>query len=379
MIFRVKVVIAVDSFKGSLSSMEAAKAIERGIVKEIDCDIVKLPLADGGEGTVDALVCAMNGRYIEASVLNPLGERIKAQYGAVGSDTAIIEMAAASGITLIKKDKLNPLIATTYGTGELIADALDKGFTNIVIGVGGSATNDGGAGMAMALGAKLLDAKGNEIPFGGVGLPDIDSIDVSGMHDGLKSANITVLCDVTNTICGESGASNVFGHQKGADDIMVKALDSALYNFSDKIKKSLSVDVLDLKGGGAAGGLAAGLVAFCGAQIKPGFEYISSMLGLEEKIKSVDLVITGEGRTDAQTAFGKLPSGVGKIAKRCNVPAILISGAVEGDISKLYENGISAAFSAVTSVMPLEYAMENAAQLLERAAVNVIRLFSAKI
>lgn len=368
------IVVAMDSYKGSLSAVDAVKSVASGISEEIACDIIEAPMADGGEGTVSAMVSALAGKYIHATVKNPLGIDIRASYGVINEDTAVIEMASASGITLIKKEQLNPLVTTSFGTGQLIADALDRGYTNIILGIGGSATNDGGAGMAQALGVRFSDAQGNEVPFGGESLLKIQSIDMSNLHPKLKNARITAACDVTNPLCGEEGASNVFGRQKGADDNMVDLLDKALYHLALKIEQYLHLDVLSLSGGGAAGGLGAGIAAFCGGSLQSGFDIIAGAMRLKEKIAGADLVITGEGRTDEQTAFGKLPCGVGNIAKKYNVPCVILSGAVEGDMTKLYENGITAAFATVTSFVPLEEAMANAQYYLKRAAKNIIRM-----
>ena len=367
-----KIIIAPDSFKGSLSASEAADCIERGIKRVLDCETVKIPMADGGEGTVEALAATLGGSLITRSVNGPLFDMVEATY-CIAGELAVIEMSAASGITLIPRERLDPRATSTFGTGELILDAIKRGCKKIILGIGGSATNDCGAGMAVALGARLIDADGNAVsPIGGE-LGRVESIDVSAMPSELSQIEFLVACDVINPLCGESGASYVFGPQKGADKEAVKLLDANLFHFAEKIKECLGVEVRDVRGGGAAGGLGAGLYAFCGARLRGGFDIISETVGLSERIKGADLVITGEGRTDYQTAFGKLPCGVGKTASELGIPCILISGSVEGDISLLYENGITAAFSSVTSIIPLEDAIKNAAAYLERAAQNAVR------
>ncbi len=367
-----KIIIAPDSFKGSLSAKEAADCIERGIRRVVDCETVKIPMADGGEGTVEALAQTLGGELVTVKVNGPLFDKVEATY-CVADKTAVIEMSAASGITLISKDKLDPTATSTYGTGELILDAIRRGCGKIILGIGGSATNDGGAGMAMALGARFLDKDGREVrPVGGE-LGRIESIDVSGMPKEIADTEFLVACDVENPLCGEKGASYVFGPQKGASEADVKLLDDALFHFADKIKQQLGVEVRELKGGGAAGGLGAGLYAFCGATLKKGFDIISNTVSLSERIEGADLVITGEGCTDYQTAFGKLPCGVANTAKAQGIPCILISGAIKGDISLLYDKGITAAFSTVTDGVPIDEAIKNAAPNLERAAENAMR------
>ncbi len=369
-----KIVIAPDSFKGSLSASEAADCIEKGIRRVLDCETLKIPMADGGEGTVLSLAKALGGELVSVKVRGPLDETVDATYCVAGA-LAVIEMSAASGITLVPKDKLDPKRASSYGTGELILDALRRGCRRIILGIGGSATNDGGAGMAAALGAKLFDKNGELIrPCGGE-LGRVETIDTSEMAKELAQTELMVACDVTNPLCGERGASRVFGPQKGADVQTVKMLDSNLSHFAQKIYECLGVEVRDVSGGGAAGGLGAGLYAFCGARLMRGFDIISQTLSLSERIVGADLVITGEGCTDYQTAFGKLPAGVAQTAKRQGIPCILISGAIKGDISALLEKGVTAAYSTVTDDVPLDEAIRNAAQNLEAAAEKAISEF----
>ena len=373
-----RIVVAPDSFKGSLSAAQVAECIEKGVRSVLDCEVIKIPMADGGEGTVSAMAYALGGELISVCVSGPLGDDVMATY-CIADRLAIIEMAAASGITLIPRERLDPLVTSTYGTGQLILDAISRGCTKIILGIGGSATNDGGAGMASALGVRFFDECGEPVLATGGELGRIETIDVSMVDPRITSVEFLVACDVTNTICGENGASRVFGPQKGADERAVEILDANLLHYANKIKDQLGIDVLSLSGGGAAGGLGAGLYAFCGAELKSGFDIISETVGLCERIKGADLVITGEGRTDYQTAFGKLPAGVAGAARECDVPCILISGAIDGDISALYDGGIAAAFAAVTGIIPLDEAIRNAAQNLERAAANAIRAVSIGI
>lgn len=369
-----KIVIAPDSFKGSLSAQQAAESIKKGAEKAVDCETVLIPMADGGEGTAEVVSGVLGGRAETVKVKGPLGDEVEATYYIAG-DLAIMEMAVASGIILVPREKLNPLKTSTFGTGQMIAHALGEGVKRIIIGIGGSATNDGGMGMAAALGVKFLDKNGTELePCGGT-LDKIEKIDMSGIHPAIKDTEIKVVCDVTNPLCGDNGATAVFGPQKGATPEMVGRLDAGLRNMAEKVSVS---GILEIPGGGAAGGLGAGLVAFCGGKLEKGFNIIADAVGLEEKIKGADLVITGEGATDRQTAFGKLPAGVAGIANKFGVPCVLISGAVIGDITELYDCGITAAFAAVTTVTDLDSAMKNAAGNLERAAENVIRLFGRK-
>ncbi|MBR5587000.1 MAG: glycerate kinase [Clostridia bacterium] len=372
-----KIVIAPDSFKGSLSAQHAAESIKKGVKSALDCETVLLPMADGGEGTAEVVAGVLAGSEVNLIVKGPLGEPTSATYYIAG-DLAVMEMAVASGITLVPREKLNPLKASTYGTGQMIADALSKGVRKIIIGIGGSATNDGGMGMAAALGVKFIDKDGKELIPCGENLEKIAEIDLSGINQKVKNVEIKVACDVTNPLCGENGASAVFGPQKGATPEMVKQLDAGLLNMAKKAKKVCGTDLTSIPGGGAAGGLGAGLVAFCGGVLEKGFDIISEAVKLEEKIKGADLVITGEGATDRQTAFGKLPAGVGGIAKKCGVPCVLISGALVGDVHELYDCGITAAFAAVTKVTDLDDVMKNAAENLERAAENVARLFGGR-
>ena len=328
-----KIIIAPDSFKGSLTALEVAEAIEDGIKEALpSAETVKLPMADGGEGTVECLVNATGGKILKKTVIGPLGEPVEASYGILGDGTtAVIEMAEASGLTLVPQDKRNPMITTTYGTGELIKAALCNGCNKIIIGIGGSATNDGGVGMAQALGVKFLDKDGREIGFGGGELKKIEKIDITGLDKRIKNTEILVASDVKNPLCGPNGASYVYGPQKGATPEMVKELDEGLAHLAEIIKRDLGKDIKDIPGAGAAGGLGAGLIAFLDAKIKPGIELIMEALRFEEKVKDATLVITGEGKIDRQTVYGKVPVGVAKVSKKYNIPVLAIGAVVEED------------------------------------------------
>jgi len=337
-----KIVVAPDSFKGSLTAIEVAGGIERGI-REIfpEAEIIKIPMADGGDGTVQCLVNATGGKILREKVTGPLGEEVLASYGILGDKkTAVIEMAEASGLTLVPVNKRNPLLTTTYGTGQLIRAALDQGCRKMIIGIGGSATNDGGAGMVQALGAKLLDEEGKEIGFGGGELKKISRIDIRHMDKRLSDTKILVASDVTNPLCGPKGASRVYGPQKGATPEMAEELDKSLAHFAKIIKRDLHKDVKDMPGAGAAGGLGASLMAFLNAELRPGIDIVIEVVKLEEAIKGADLVITGEGKIDSQTIYGKAPIGVAKIAKKYNIPVIAIAALIGDDADIVHQYGI---------------------------------------
>ena len=368
-----KIVIAPDSYKESLSALEVATAIEQGF-REIwpDADYVKLPVADGGEGTVEAMVAATAGRIVHVDVTGPLGASVQAFYGLSGDErSAFIEMAAASGLELVKPAQRNPLTTTSWGTGELISHALDAGVKHIIIGIGGSATNDGGAGMVQALGAKLLTSEGNPIGQGGGELDRLARIDISGLDKRLADCRIEVACDVTNPLTGEEGASAVFGPQKGATPEMIERLDKSLAHYAQVIAHDLDMDVLNLSGGGAAGGMGAALYAFCGAQLRQGIEIVTDALQLDKQVADADLVITGEGRIDSQTIHGKVPVGVARVAKRFNKPVIGIAGSLTADVGVVHEHGVDAVFSVIYTVCTLEEALENAEENVRLAARNI--------
>ena len=370
-----KVVIAPDSFKGSCSTFEVAQAIENGIRRVFkDAEIIKIPIADGGEGTVDAFVLGGKGRYEEAEVGNPLRKNVKAKYGILDDHIAVIEMAAASGLTLLKEEERNPLITTTYGTGQLIIAALDKGCRKIYVGIGGSATNDGGAGMAQALGVSFKDKEGKEIGDGGGSLSDLADLDLSNLDARLKETEIVVISDVTNPLCGEDGASQVYGPQKGGTPEMIKTLDANLMYYASVISEKLGKNVREIPGSGAAGGLGAGLAVFCNAQIRSGIETVLDLTEIEAQLKNADLVITGEGRIDGQTVYGKVPAGVAKRALKYHVPVVAIVGSVGPGASAVYSRGIDAIMDLINQPMTLNEAMENAFQLIEDAAESTMRM-----
>lgn len=374
-----KIVLAPDSFKGNLTSLQVATAFEKGIKRVLPNAIcIKVPMADGGEGTVQSLVDATGGKFIRKKVKGPAGKPVSARYGILSDGkTAVIEMAEASGLPDVEgtKDK-NPMRTTTYGTGQLMMDAINKGATHIILGLGGSATIDGGAGMAQALGVKFLDKKGNEIKELGAGgmLNKIASIDMSGVEPKVKQAKVTVASDVENPLCGKKGAAYVFGPQKGATPAMVVKLDANLKHFASVIKKDLRKDVMKLKGAGAAGGLGAGLVAFTGAKLKSGVDIVVEATGLAKHLEGADLCITGEGRVDFQTAFGKTPSGVAKAARKQKVQTVAIGGGITDDARGVFEHGIDGLASACARDMSLEEAMSNSRLHLANAAERVIRL-----
>ncbi len=373
-----KIVLAPDSFKGNLTSLQVASAFEKGIKRVIpNANCIKVPMADGGEGTVQSLVDATGGKFIRKKVTGPAGKPVTARYGMlVDKETAVIEMAEASGLPLVKGKDKNPLKTTTYGTGELILDAINRGAKNIIIGIGGSATTDGGAGMAQALGVKFHDKQGREITEQGAGgmLARIARIDISGLDPRINKTQIIVASDVNNPLFGKTGAACVFGPQKGATPAMVKKLDANLRHFGNLIKKDLRKDVRKLKGAGAAGGLGAGLVAFTRAKLKSGIDIVVETTGLHEYIRGADLVITGEGRVDFQTAFGKTPAGVAKAARKLKVPTVVIGGGITDDAHSVFAYGIDGLASACARDMTLDEAISHSRMHLENVAERVIRL-----
>ena len=368
-----KIVIAPDSYKESLSALEVASAIEAGF-REIypDAEYIKLPVADGGEGTVEAMVAATQGRVIQVEVTGPLGEVVPGFFGVSGDERcAFIEMAAASGLELLPPDARNPLKTTSWGTGELIRHALDLGVSRIIIGIGGSATNDGGAGMVQALGAQLLTTDGQPIAPGGAGLSTLAKIDISGLDPRLAQCRIDVACDVTNPLVGDEGASAVFGPQKGATPEMVALLDRALAHYAGQIAQELDLDVLTLEGGGAAGGMGAALYAFCGAHLRPGIDIVTDALHLDALVADADLVITGEGRIDSQTIHGKVPVGVARVAKRYQIPVIGIAGSLTADVGVVHQHGLDAVFSVLHRICSLDEALAEAGTNVRMAARNI--------
>lgn len=374
-----KIVIASDSFKGSASTIEVANFIEKGI-RTLDqaVDIIKIPIADGGEGTVDSLVIGCKGEYRYVDVIGPAGNKINAKYGLLNSDIAIIEMAQASGLHLVDEETKNPFETTTFGTGELIKSALDQGAKQIYVGLGGSATNDGGVGMVQALGGSFKDRNGQEVGFGANGVKSIETIDLTQLDKRLGDVQIIALSDVTNPLCGEKGASYVYGPQKGASADDVKVLDDILCEYGDKIKDQLGIDIVDEAGAGAAGGLGAGLMAFCHAKLDRGINKILEIIDLEGKLKDADLVITGEGRMDDQSLNGKAPIGVATVAKKYNIPVVAIVGSADYDLHEVYKHGIDLVVDTVIKPMPLSEAIDNVEKLITNAGETAYRAFCLK-
>lgn len=371
-----KIVIAPDSFKESLTALEAANAAEEGFKKVFPCaEIVKLPMADGGEGLVHSLVSSLFGKIIPQEVTGPLGKKVESFFGLIhNGKTAVIEMAAAAGLHLVPRSERNPLLTTTYGVGELILAALDQGVERIIVGLGGSATNDGGAGLAQALGVRILDENGNEIEFGGGGLSAVSSIDLAGLDPRLSQITIEAACDVTNPLLGPEGASAVFGPQKGATPEMVGLLDRNLGRFADVIEQYLGKDVRNVPGAGAAGGLGAGLLAFLSCRLRKGVEIVIEATGLEKQVQDADLLITGEGKIDSQTVYGKTPAGVAAVGKKYDVPVVALAGTLGAGFETVYDHGIDAVFSIVPGVVTLEEALQNAYSNMVHASENIARL-----
>ena len=372
-----RVVIAPDSFKECASAEAVSAALAAGWLRVYpEADVVRVPMADGGEGTVAALVAATGGSLTTATVTGPLGEPVVATYGVLGDGaTAIIEMAAASGLPLVPPERRDPRVATTHGTGELIRNALDRGAGRIIVGIGGSATNDGGAGMAQALGFSLMDRRGKELQPGGAALAQLARIDSSRKHPRLDACEILVACDVTNPLCGPNGASRVYGPQKGASETTVLELDAALRHYGKVIEEQLGVSVSDVPGAGAAGGLGAGLLAFANAKLRPGVELVAEACALAERMRGAYLVITGEGRLDAQSAQGKTPVGVARIAKRQGIPVVAVAGTLGEGYAQVYDHGIDAVFSICRGPIALDEAMSRAEELLADAAETIARLW----
>jgi glycerate 2-kinase len=377
----VRIVVAPDSYKGSLSAVEVADAMEQGILSVFpNAQVIKVPIADGGEGTVEALVTATGGKKIRETVTGPLGDLTEAYWGMLGDgETGVIEMAAASGLMLVPNEKRNPLITTSYGTGELIRAALDLGIRKLIIGIGGSATNDGGAGMAQALGVRFLDTAGNELPLGGTALSELARIDLSDIDSRLAETTILVACDVNNVLCGSSGASEVYGPQKGATPEMVATLDQALRKYADIATLATGNDVADHPGAGAAGGMGAGFMFFTAAKLLPGVQIVLEAAKFESVVKQADLVITGEGRTDVQTAHGKAPVGVARIAKQFGVATVCLSGGLGDGCDDVLQHGIVGLMSIVPRPMTLEDCMGSAKELVQSATARVCRLIKIGI
>ncbi len=371
-----KIVIAPDSFKGSVSALEAARAIEQGLRRVFpDAVIEKIPMADGGEGTVQSLVDATGGHLHTRRVLAPLENEVDAQFGILSDgETAVIEMASASGLTRVEPHERNPLRTTTYGTGQLIHTALEVGCRRLIIGIGGSATNDGGAGMAEALGVRLLDTNGKQIQRGGGSLGQLASIDVTGLHPAIAETETVVACDVNNPLTGPDGASHVYGPQKGATPEMIETLDGHLAHFDDILTQTFGKSFNDIPGAGAAGGLGAGLMAFLNAELRLGIDIMIDAVNLKERVKGAALVFTGEGQLDFQTVFGKTPVGVAKVAKAHDIPVIAIAGGIAEGAEAVYDAGIDAMLGIVQEPMSLENAVTDASRLIADIAEQAARL-----
>lgn len=376
-----RILIAPQSLKGSLSATAAGAAIAQGAHAAFpDAEITIIPIADGGEGTVQALVDATRGSMRIQIVTGPLGEPVKAFYGLLGDgQTAVIEMAASSGLPLIPAQRRNPRLATSYGVGELIKVALDQGRRHFIIGLGGSATNDGGAGMMQALGARLLDAQGKSIAFGGSALIHLAHINIEELDARLKDCTFEVACDVTNPLCGPTGASAVYGPQKGASPNAVAELDAALAHYAQIIQRELHLDVRDTPGAGAAGGMGAGMLAFLNVTLRPGAQIVIEALHLENYMKNTDLVITAEGQLDEQTAYGKSVAAIATLAKRYKVPVLALTGSLGEQYKSLYDLGIDAITVLPSGPMPLVYAMEHAYLLTSEATERALKLFKMGI
>jgi glycerate 2-kinase len=374
-----RIVVAPNSFRGSLSAIEATEAIVAGLRQSVlkDLEILPMPLADGGDGTLEVLIHGLGGELVTVTVTGPNGSPVQAAMGLLADGrTAVIEMARASGVELVPRNLRNPLIATTYGTGELIREALRRGYRRFLIGIGGSATVDGAAGCLQALGVRLLDESGVDIPRGGGGLSKLAWIDVHGL-EGLRSdLEIIVLCDVTNPLIGPSGAAHIFGPQKGADPAMVEALEANLTHFAEIVRRDLGIDIAQMPGAGAAGGLGAGLVACLGAKLAPGGATLISLLGYERELAEAALVITGEGKLDAQTVGGKAVQRIAEVAERAGVPVVAFAGTLDANTDALRKMGIQAAWSIVPGPCSLDEAIAHSAEWLSRAATQLGNLLA---
>ena len=371
-----KFIIAPQGFKGSITGLEAARAIQRGVnAAEPAAQTVLLPVADGGDGTLHALVDATGGQFFESKVQGPLGLPIEASWGVMGDGvTAVIEMARPSGLALLPPERRDPRITTTWGTGEIIREALEKGFRRIIVGLGGSATNDGGAGMAGALGARFLDVQGRDLALGGAALANLSRIDLSGLHPGLADAVVIGATDVTNPLCGPTGASAVYGPQKGASAEMVDQLDAALGNFAAVVERDVGKDVQERPRCGAAGGLGAGLIAFTRGELRSGIDMVCEVLGFDDHLAEADLVITGEGRADRSTIFDKAPVGVARRAIAKGVPTVLLAGGLGPGYQELYQHGIAGIVTISDRPMNFPQSLRRTQELLEGAAERTIRL-----
>ena len=373
-----KIVIAPQAFKGSLSALNVANAVQKGVRRIFpDAQILTCPVADGGDGTLETLVESSGGKIMETNVADPTGKPIVAQWGAMGDgNTAVIEMARTSGLALLTLEERDPLNATTYGLGEIIVSALNKGFRKFIVGIGGSATNDAGAGMAQALGIRLMDREGRNLVFGGAALQNLSVIDTSSIDQRVLESNFQIACDVNNPLTGPEGASAVYGPQKGATEENVRQLDSALGVFAEVTKRDLGKDISNLEGAGAAGGLGAGMIAFVEGHLRSGVDIVLDTVNLAEKLESADLVITGEGSIDFQTVYNKAPIGVARMAKARGIPTIGISGMLGKNYQIVHNHGIDAALSIANGPISLEESLQNAPSLISEAVEESLRLIS---
>ena len=373
-----KMLFASDSFKGTLTSRQTVRLLARAagdVFGEIEYSGV--PVADGGEGTAEAVVAAENGEWIETGACGPLMERVTARYGRLDARRAVIEMAAASGLTLVPAGRRDPLRATSYGTGELIRHALDRGFTDLSVAIGGSATNDGGMGCARALGARFLDGEGRALEGRGEDLERVRAIDLSGLDPRVPGARITVMCDVTNPLCGENGATMTFGAQKGATPETQARLEAGMANYRDVIRRQFGVDPDAIQGAGAAGGLGTALTVFLGGVMRSGIDTVLDLIDFDRRLEGVDLVVTGEGRTDWQSCFGKVMQGVGERAARKGVVAVGLSGSLGPGAARIFDHGIASLMTTVDAPMPLQEALDRAEELYYLGAVRMFRFIRA--
>ena len=371
-----KILIAPQSYKGSISAIKVAEAIKQGALNIFpDIKSLIIPVADGGDGTLETLVESTNGTIHNSNATGPLGNSIPVIWGTLGdSKTAIIEMARISGLALVPQNKRNPYYTTSYGLGEIIKEALDLDYRKFIIGIGGSATNDGGAGMAQALGAKLTDENKKPIDLGGLALNEITKIDISGIDPRINESEILVACDVNNPLCGPNGASFIYGPQKGASPEMVKTLDDALYHFGSQLIRDTGINIMEIEGAGAAGGIGGGMGGFLDAKLKPGIEIVLDSLDFDKSLKNVDLVITGEGQIDFQTVFSKAPIGVAKHAKKYNIPVIAICGSLGENYQDVHSHGIDAVIPIIPKPMDLKNASDNAYELIKNTSEQIFRI-----
>ncbi|MBA1334997.1 MAG: Glycerate kinase [Firmicutes bacterium] len=376
-----RIVIAPDSFKGSLDAGDAANIIKEGVLSVLpEAEVELIPMADGGEGTVDAMVAATGGRIVKAVVKGPLMEDVESRFGILGDgETAVIEMASASGLTLVPPGRRNPLTATTYGTGQLILRALDLGCRKFVVGIGGSATVDGGTGMARALGVRFVDAEGKDIDQGGGFLDSLHDIDMGGLDPRIRESVFRAACDVDNPLTGETGAARVYGPQKGASDDMIQILDRNLSHLSCIVQRVTGQNLKDIPGAGAGGGMGFGLMSFLNARLESGVQIVLETVAFQSRVEGAGLIITGEGNIDSQTYHGKTILGVSRIAKKLGIPVVAIAGGIKGDMSLLHREGITAAISICSGPMSVDTAMENAGVLLRDAAASAMKLIGINL